>query len=286
MNNGIYYDIDFEIYKKIKALNNSALHYGEKSMLHMYKAINGHFKYNTKWATIGTVTHMALLEPDEFKKKVKHFPKVDGRSKEGRKIKSQKEMLESAGLIVINDEEYEEVLEIQKNVYKHPLARTLLELEGSSEVTFVWNDEWEEENGEEVSIKCKARTDKFTEKHLIITDIKTTKDICDMYNKGHYYDSYGYDTQYAHYTSGVSTLLNTEEEIDFYFVVIDKPTLQVAVCELNEDYKRIAKIKYRTLLHKYWEALSNDKWHGVHVDMQSTMLIPPPVKLVKKYGSL
>lgn len=122
----------------------SAIKAGAVSMLNMQSYIDSGIE-STECMRRGTVRHMAILEPERFKKLV--VMDFNGRTTAGKAL-----IAEHGRENIIKPAEYEEMKQVVKMVFRHPVVERLgLLLEGKTEVEYFWK--------EADNIACKAKLD-------------------------------------------------------------------------------------------------------------------------------
>jgi hypothetical protein len=149
---------------QIKILARSPLHYHDK-----FLAEDREKPEPTDAMLKGTALHTAVLEPELWDKTVavpKH--KFDRRTKVGKELAAEFER-ESAGKIVLDPDQADEVRRMADAVRKHPAAGFLLLLPGRREASYTWTDPT-------TGLECKTRPDWHSEDRRIVVDVKTTKD--------------------------------------------------------------------------------------------------------------
>ena len=158
---------------------------------------------------LGTHLHCALLEPDVFAAEYIEAPKFDLRTKAG---KEQKEAFESAcaGKTVLDNDTYQQVINMRDSALAHPVARELLTQPGKSEASIFWELD---------GLKLKARPDRIIDSehfgfHALL-DVKKTKDIDTFHFSVR---DFRYHVQAAFYSDAYEQL--TGEVPRFIFIAI------------------------------------------------------------------
>jgi hypothetical protein len=233
---GIYYDVNFEDYKKIDAVNASFI----KRFASCPASVNIQIE-QTRNMIIGSAIHALTLEGREvYQSQYATAPQCDRRTKEGKAIYADFEA-SAPGKTVITIDEEEIIRGCYSSLMAHSNARKLLdESEGQPEVTLMWIDE-------ETGLPCKARLDRLPDpsKGLVI-DLKSTSDaskkgfvrqICNL----------SYDLQAAHYMMGCKALNIGAEVFAFVGVQTSKP-YPVTTCFMNSDWMIWAKCEINRLM--------------------------------------
>lgn len=238
-------------YREHEGISRSQLQEIQKTPFHFHYMMENP-KEETESLLFGRASHKYILEKDDFFNEYAVAPKVDRRTLKGKE--EWAEFCEaSEGKSVITQEQFETILEMDKSIDKHPIARQLLT--GDVEQSFFWTDT---ETGE--AVKC--RPDCMTEYDgkSFIVDYKTTTSCAD----GDFERScrkYGYQLQAGMYREGV--FQNTLEEYGFIFVAQEKTApyaVNVYVC--SKEYIDRGYDIYRKLLGTYHWCKENDSWYG------------------------
>ena len=157
---GIVENLPFDEYAKEEGLNASVLAQGRKSMLHMKSYIEGEDE-DTPAKAWGRVIHIAVLEPENFGKKVSIF---EGKTRRG---KAWDEFIESnKGVEIISKDQGEALAKMMERVHAKPEIADLLK-ECSREVSLFWDGPYG---------RAKCRLDAFNQ-GVCIADVKTTGQI-------------------------------------------------------------------------------------------------------------
>jgi exodeoxyribonuclease VIII len=262
MNPGIYYDISFEDYLAIDAVNSGLLKDVAMLSLEHAKYNKEHPKESPALAK-GKLFHTLVLQPEKFRSEYAIMPKVDLRTKVGKQAKA--DFLEEAdGKMVVTRDDYIEVFAMRKRIYEHSAAIQFVQ-NGAAEVTCIWIDK-------ETGLLCKARADYFHEDFSTIVDLKSTKDASP---KGFPYEMkrYGYHVQAGFYTDGFKAV--TGEDHDFVIVASEKTPPFCVSCflmnNLRDDSRPpaidIGRQLYRKALDEYAKALETGIFTGYGEDI-------------------
>jgi hypothetical protein len=247
--------------------------------------------------TLGTHVHLALLEPEEWARRVlpEHPPnKPDSslaRSKKGspprqawdawvaldkiyRKIFAQdgltpeesmvwETMRKSTGAIAISPKERAKVESIAAAVSDHPCARDLISLPGESEKTILWREPT-------TGVGMKVRTDRLTELDYgtaavhglpmgpAVIDLKTSHDV-DPQSFARSAARFGYHDQAAIYSDAASALYGTRVGFLIIAVATDGSG-DVAVYQLDDDAIELGRKNYLARLHELLERREKNNW--------------------------
>lgn len=232
-------------YNKIPALRRSALWELRKSPAH-YKYAVDNPEEPTPALLFGIAAHMALLEPERFASEYIIAPKIDRRTKAGKK---EWQRLLDSGKSIVSLEDGEMITAMVKAVKANPEAAELLI--GEHEVPIQWEDP---KTGE----ACKCRPD-IIHGNLIV-DYKTTSSCEDgAFERAAW--KYGYQLQAAMYREGM--LQSRYEDFGFAFIAQEKnPPYAVRVYICDEGWIDDGAVIYRELLDKYHECRVANSWPG------------------------
>lgn len=204
---GVYYDIPFAEYCDIAAVNFSSLKNLNYSPYHYrYSASKAE---ETSAMRLGNLHHTAILEPEsllsryvimpDFTRNVGNDPKTGKPYLSPKSTKIYKELVAAFvqkhhPKIVIDRDDFEQLVAINRAVYSHEGATAILS-EAKREVTLIWHDPV-------TNILCKARLDALSDEYEIIFDLKTTAKFVTEFGL----DDFCYHQQAAHYQNGLRVL--------------------------------------------------------------------------------
>ena len=245
-----------EYYNRRKGVRRSDLWKMKRSPAHFRYAVD-HPAEQTPAMAFGSAVHMAVLEPKRFMKEYA-VADFDARTKAGKELKQQ--YLDD-GKTLLTVDQGEQISGIFNAIAKHPYAKRLLK--GRHETAHFWTDP---ETGE----KCKCKTDCETEINGVhyIVDLKT----CASADTDEFVRDavkFGYFMQAAMYCEGVKC--HTGVESTFVFVAVEKdPPYCVNVIQCGPAEMKLGMFGdktgeypgYRTLLDKYHECRTKNKWPG------------------------
>src|ERR1700722_4496491 len=121
----------------------------------------------TEAMILGTLAHMAVLEPERWIKETIVAPACDRRTTAGKQVYA--EFLESSeGRIVMSNAQCSQVLAMRAAIHASHAAMELLELEGPVEHSLYWTDP-------ETGIQCKRRCDKIAGRAILDLKFITPK---------------------------------------------------------------------------------------------------------------
>lgn len=254
MEDGLYYNLSFDEYRQIDAINQSALTRGTKSAAHMKAYLEGgNEPTNKKALLIGSLCHTAVLEPHLLDHQFAVLPKVDKRTRQGKEVMEDFHKIHGHKMAV-TQEEMDQALAISESVHAHPAAAKWLQ-DGSPEVTAVWTAP----NG----VRCKGRIDwlpkvKGNTKHRLV-DLKTTTDASPRFAKS--VAAYDYHLQAAFYLEGYRAL--TGKDAEFVFIAVEKePPYAVGVYTLDLLALDYGRERFMDSLMLYKEARDSGEWKG------------------------
>ena len=115
---------------------------------------------------IGSMAHLAVLEPDVFSSSVAVSKNFDRRYKDQKALALQFEE-ENAGKTIIDHDTYTTICSISEALAEHPAAHKLLTRCRRREESIIWQDN--------AGVLCKSRPDMFNEELGICCDLKTIK---------------------------------------------------------------------------------------------------------------
>lgn len=188
---------------------------------------NGEFKAPNKSMQFGTLCHLAILEPEVFKKKLVMAPKFDMRTKIGKEGKMLFDLECPVDAVVLNEEEYDDLMGVIQAVLNHEEARNIFK-EGVTEISGYFRDE-------KTGILIRIRPDFLSTREdlSMFIDLKTTRDSSyDGFQKQ--INSLKYHMQLALYRKGIFAITGNMPSICGWTAVENKKPYEVALYTADE----------------------------------------------------
>jgi len=184
----------------------------------------------------------------------------------------------AAGLTPISPDQMGEVDGMAEAVLAHPMARVLLEQDGSPEASVFATDP-------DTGVNMRARFDFLPtgERTSIAVDLKSARDASPAgFAKAA--ASHGYSTQRAWYLDTYEFAEPSIELDGFVFVVVEtEAPFLVGVYRLNTEFEAIGAHQARRARRIYRECLDSGEWPGYSSGIESLMA---PFWLVSEYAEV
>lgn len=253
-----------EEYDAIDAVNWSTLKHLGKSPAHYLHAITTPGE-DTDARQRGRVTHLAVFEPERFRRDVVVYP--DRRA--GKEW--QAFALKNEGKEIITPRMFEAATAIANAARNHPLAAKYL-AGGASERTVRWTYRSPEIAHLEVfELACKGRLDFVAEAGAIV-DLKSTRDGSPT-GFAREVLRYEYHAQAAFYVDGYEA--ETGVRLPFLFVAVEATAPFVTqVYRLPEDVLELGRERYRQLLAHLNVCRRERRWPG-YAETEMELVLPP-----------
>lgn len=198
---------------------------------------------------LGSLVHMAILEPQKFKERVIVSPHFgDLRISKNREARNIWNTSLNEHMTVIDDSEYQKVVGMVHSIERHNDAYNALN-RGVAERSGFYRDP-------ATGVKCKIRPDFLTHDGEMLIDLKTTQDCTyDEFAKTIW--NYRYDFQAQMYREGIYHITGKYPRYTTFLSIEKQPPYEVGFyyCEENElrrgveDYHRTLEILKRCLDH-------------------------------------
>ena len=188
---------------------------------------------------LGSLTHCAVLEPDELSSRYGIAP--DRRTNAGKAVAAE---MEAAGIEAVTAPEMEQAMAMAASVRSHQAAAALLR-DGKAEQSFWWDDS--------TGLRCKCRPDWYN--GTTIVDLKTTTDASP---KGFAKSvaQWRYHVQQNHYLAGTFAER-------FVFIAVEKTyPYAVGVYELDETAALHGEAERRNNLQTIADCRAIAEWPG------------------------
>lgn len=207
----------------------------------------------TEAMIFGTALHLAVLEPNEFQKTYVVMPSINKRTNIGKaEFLSLTESCASNGQVLIDPEDYANVLKMRDAIFKHPTAKLLFQ-NGLAEQTFMFQEP-------NTGAKCKIRPDWLDDNSGLIVDLKTTDNAtANGFAKSAY--NYKYYKQDPFYLDGLEACGN--DCSGFVFVNIEKTEpFKIGVHYLDNRSRQFGRDEYLRNCETYVKCLESGIWKG------------------------
>lgn len=270
---GFHLGMGFDEYLALEAANASTLKGFSRTPAHVYHELHSGGKTPTASMDLGTLLHLAVLEPERFASEVIVPPKVDRRYKEQKAQWNEWAAAHPADEWTYADADvFAKVKAMSSSLLSHPTAGPFFTGRGQNEITAVWEDL-------EQGVRCKARIDRVASVNEwpVVGDIKSTRDASrrslerDIAN-------FGYDVSAAHYLAGLEALspvpAGNPFRRFFFFVVENVPPYLAAVYELQDDALEEGRIKRARYMRKWRKCVESGNWPG-YPDGVEYISLPP-----------
>lgn len=200
---------------------------------------------------MGTLTHLAILEPDQLTLQCVVVPEVNRRTNAG-KAEWEAFCLANEGKEVVTLEEMDTLMAMRDAAHKHPAAGRALSLIREIETSILFPAG---------GVDCRCRPDAILTNGLIL-DLKTTKDARpDEFAKS--IANYRYHVQAAFYADGYQAAFG-EAPKGFAFLAIEtEPPYLCAVYVASAEMILRGRADYERDLATYAECIRTDCWPGL-----------------------
>lgn len=223
MKDGFYFDMPFEEYQAVDAINGSSIVNMRRSPMY-YRHCLDNPKQPTPAMVQGVLTHRLILEPQRAGNLVVWGEQPEEKVRRGKVWEEFQAV--NAGKQIVTKDERDVMVAQMVAVHKNPVARKHIAAPGPTEVSMFWVDETS-------GRPFKGRIDKLVEGKHIIVDLKTTRD-CTPYRFGGQAYALAYHIKAAIYWLGYRAL--TGKEPKFKFVAVEsKPPYESAVYRAHSD---------------------------------------------------
>lgn len=205
---------------------------------------------------IGTLTHLAVLEPAEFAANCVVVPPIDRRTSAGKTAWADF-LAENPGKELMTSDEHTRIIGIRDAIQSHQMAKKLLNRISQVEVSTFWTDN-------ETGVACRCRPDAILDNEVLI-DLKTTADAGPGFVKS--VRQFRYHVQAAFYAAGTGGM-------PMIFLAVEKdPPFAVGCYMLDADTLQEGEDAARRNLETYAECLANDTWPAYHLGVQTISII-------------
>lgn len=266
---GVHEDIpEIDYHHHIGGVSRSTLVEILRSPAHCRAAMEATDEEATESMLVGSVTHIACLQPELYDQLVTVAPNDDGRSKAFKDAQTAFEAEGKPGYF-IKPKDHKRAQAMSRSVWRHPLAKTLLRQKPRcAEATLAWTETIDGHD-----IRCKARLDWLSNsEHPLIIDLKSCADGRDKaFSRS--VANFHYHHQAAFYRRGLHAL--TGNWADYRIIAVESsPPHCCVVYELGEEAMTRAMGDIRAALLLYARCDRENRWPG-YSDTLEVVEIPP-----------
>ena len=197
---------------------------------------------------LGTLTHLAVLEPDRFNSECIVMPTLDRRTKAGKEAWEEFQANHPDQELMTSDE-HTRITAIRDAVMAHPIARKLLDQIDQVEASTFWTDP-------ATGVECRCRPDAILGNGMMI-DLKTTDDAGPGFHRS--VAKFRYHVQAAYYGDGMGGM----EERPMVFIAVESSAPHLVACHMiSPDSLLAGREAYKRNLETYLECTKSGEWPG------------------------
>ncbi len=220
---------------------------------------------------IGIWTHIAIWEPERWAAEFCcDLPPTasDGNkwhmSRKGHK--EEKQAFLAAHPNALTTEQRQLVENLKAALWRCPVSRNLLDIEGRTERSLVWTDE-------ESGINCKSRQDKiFDINGPVIVDLKTTRSAVNRESLRRLIHNFGLCRNADFYIRGHHEL--TGQVPTYVFLFVSKLTFECAAVDLSQEWLTLGHQQNQVILNDMARCYETGDWLASHE--KEIMQLDPP----------
>lgn len=231
---GIIPNMPIGEYHRLAGVSSTGLNQAHISALRYKHFIDGGVTISDTVALEGNLIHCAICETPEYYKRYIVAPKVDKRTKDGKKEWS--DFVEAnPNMQYITEDQHAMAMEAAGNAVSHPLFpfRNVI----SAEVSIFWKDD-------DTGLDCRCRPDIMVRDYGLIIDVKTTDNARTFHQS---VAKYGYHRQEAFYRMGLRAVGIAVSR--YLFLVVEKKApYDVIFYELDSEYVALGEIEVRNAM--------------------------------------
>ena len=236
MENGIYPDISHkEYHSMIDRISNSYL-----SRLAKCPAAAKVPVEETPAMTFGRALHSFILDgPVAFGSDVCVLPEINRRTNAGKALYEQIQK-ENDGKAIITEEDLQSIIEMDRSVKAHPVAKQLIG-NGTTEVSVFWDDPFS-------GLQCKARPDLIPGAiRNTLIDLKSTRD-ASLHGFQRSVTGFGYHRQAAFYLDGMTKASGDVYDLFAFIAVETYEPYRTEVYTLSPTFIERGRTDYQMLI--------------------------------------
>lgn len=214
----------------------------------------------------GRAVHMAIFEPNAFKKAYVVAPDFGPmQSSKNREAKAAWMSDLPPQTLVVKQDELTHLSGMMNALIQHKEAYSLLK-NGKPEISGYYRHP-------ETGIKCRIRPDFLQFNVMALVDLKTTRD-CSMEKFSRSCWDYRYDFQLAMYCDGIKQITGQTVHYPTLIAIEKEPPYEIAVYIADEAMMDRGERDYHRALRKLRECIDKNEWPGYQAGLQNITLPP------------
>ncbi len=225
-------------------------------------------KYGTSSMSMGTTSHIAVLEPERFLQEYAIWRTEDSEGNKRQRRGKTWEMFQdqNAGKTIVKEDEYLSAISLRDSVRRDEVAMRYLAM-GEPEVALSWTDE-------DTGILCRGRMDWITKVNgeYAIVDLKTTRDASPVLF-GRDCARFSYHLQLAYYADAVEQATGEFPRCVVVAVESHAP-YDVVTYVVEDDVLDIGRSEYKLLLEKLKVCREKNEWPGQGEMIERSLQLP------------
>lgn len=202
---------------------------------------------------LGSLLHMAVLEPERFREAFRVAPKCDKRTKEGKAVYEAFEATLKPGQILVSEADTKILHGASQSIAKCDLARQLLN-NGHAERSGYFTHS----SGLASKFRCDyAHDDGYYVDLKFVQDASPREFARSIYN-------FGYYIQFAWYQLGFAAVAGLPlEQVAGAFIAVEKtPPYAVGVYEIHDNAMALGRLHIDDAITVYLECKKLNQWPG------------------------
>lgn len=256
--NGFVYDMPMEEYRKVPALNGSAIIHMRRSPMQYLHALENPSP-ETAATRLGTATHKLILEPKTVLDFEVWGKEADQKVRRGDVWDRFQE--KHAGKHIVTEGEWNSICDISSAANRHPVLSKYINAPGKTEVCMFWAHPYTKR-------RMKARIDKLSGNTIF--DLKTTRD-SRPFRFGPQAHSLGYVVKMALYAQGFEILTGKKPNVVLGAIESKAPHEGVGYA-IDEDKLLLGLEELDKLIDRLTKCEKENHWPSEHETLQDLPL--------------
>jgi hypothetical protein len=258
--------MDFQEYIAADGLNWSTLKGFFRSPAHVKQYLDEQ-SIESGAQRLGTLQHMAILEPERFAAECIAMPDFGHQRKtetttaeEGKRNKEARKawLANNVGKTVVPNAEYHQLVGMSKAIFAHEDAARILKLVDETEKPVFWKDK---------GVQCKGLIDIYSRRGAFIGDIKTTGKDARFFGFQHEAAKHHYYGQAAYYLRACDAL-DIPAKNFIWIVVETKAPHGVACYTLSDVTRSSCNVLIDEFMGRWIYCAGSDNWPNYNDPIQ------------------